>query len=49
MNTVKFPATLKWDHDAKSDASWLRRLWWKLIGRRKANRAKLILDRARRG
>lgn len=46
---IRFPVAARWDHPAKSKHSFLRRLWWKLLGhRRRANVAKLRLDRARR-
>lgn len=50
MSVIRFPTKARWDHDAKSEINWMRRLWWKLIGhRRRANVAKLRIDRARYG
>ena len=46
---IRFPTAARWDHPVKVKAGPLRKLWWKLVGhRRKANVAKLRLDRARR-
>lgn len=51
MNIIRFPtsARLTSAEPMATRVSWFKRTWWKLFGhRRKANLAKLRLDRARR-
>jgi hypothetical protein len=46
---IRFPVTAKWDRPMATRTNVLKRLWWKLFGhRRKANMAKIRLDRVRR-